>query len=364
MLEKEVARSKEKPKKVAVVLFNLGGPDSKEAVKPFLFNLFYDKYIIRLPVLFRYLVAKIISGRREKTAQEIYSHTGNKSPILEETTAQKLALEQKLKEIYKSQGLDFSVHIAMRHWHPFAKQTISEINEYQADEVILLPLYPQFSTTTTLSSIEDFKDKWKKYGKNTDKIKLSTVCCYPFNEKFIQAHIEQLKLKISSIKDKNKYQILFSAHGLPKKIVDQGDPYQWQVEQTVDQIVVRLKEDISYKITYQSRVGPLEWLKPDTEEEIKKAGKEGRSLILVPIAFVSEHVETLVELDIEYAKIAKEYGIDYIRVPTLSVSDIFIDSLVEIVKDTENRPDDKKEKIYPYGGKRVCPDGFTDCPCK
>lgn len=364
MSEKKVVSSKEKNKKVAVVLFNLGGPDSLDAVKPFLFNLFFDKYIIRLPAPFRYLIAKLISSRRNKIAQEIYSNTGNKSPILKETQAQKLALEKKLSEQYKGTSTEFQVFIAMRHWHPFAEEAIAEIDKYGADEVVLLPLYPQFSTTTSLSSIEDFKDKWRKRKNIGKEAELLPVCCYPFNKKFINSHVALLKEKISNIKDKSKYRILFSAHGLPKKIVEQGDSYQWQVEKTVELIMAELKEEIDYKVTYQSRVGPLEWLKPDTEEEIKEAGKAGASLIVVPVAFVSEHVETLVELDIEYAEIAEEYKIDYLRVPTLSIDDSFIDGLAEIVEDALARPEDKRAgKNFPYGNKRICPDNFSDCPC-
>lgn len=363
MSEKKQTASQEIKKKTAVVLFNLGGPDSLDSVKPFLFNLFFDKYIIRLPTFLRYVIAKIISSRRNKIAQEIYSNTGNKSPILQETQAQKEALERRLQEYSKDTKREYKSFIAMRHWHPFAEHAISEINEYKPDDVVLLPLYPQFSTTTTLSSIEDFKDKWEKKGENTEKIGLNSVCCYPLNKKFIKAHVKLLKEKISDIQNKSDYRILFSAHGLPQKIVDQGDPYQWQVEKTVEQIVKELNEEIEYRITYQSRVGPLEWLKPDTEEEIIEAGKEKKSLIVLPIAFVSEHVETLVELDIEYGDIAKQYGIDYIRVPALGVTDLFIDSLAEIVVNAEQRSEEEKGKNYPDSNKRICPDNFVSCPC-
>lgn len=345
-----------KNKKTAIVLFNLGGPDKLSSVKPFLFNLFFDKNIITLPLFLRYFIAKIISSRREKIAKEIYKNIGGKSPIVEETQKQIEALKA---ELNISADFEFELFMCMRHWHPMSDEIVEKIENYLPDEVILLPLYPQFSTTTTGSSIEDFQDKMKKKKINTT---CKTICCYPFEENFLKAHAELITNAIDKIKDKNNYKILFSAHGLPQKIVDSGDPYQWQIENTVASVIKLLDiKKLDYKITYQSRVGPLEWLKPDTEEEIKRTSAEKKEIIIVPIAFVSEHVETLVELDIEYKAIAEKHDVNYVRVPTLSVNKLFIESLSEIIIRAS-----KKEGSFLLSSKmtKTCPGNFEKCPCK
>ncbi len=345
-----------KNKKTAIVLFNLGGPDSKKAVKPFLFNLFNDKYIISIPKIFRYCLAWIISSRREKTAQKIYSYIGNKSPILEETKAQSLALEQVLKDKLES---NYKVFICMRHWHPMSDKVVKNVIDYDPDEVILLPLYPQFSTTTSLSSIEDFTGKMKRI---LPKIDYKTICCYPNDDKFIESHVDLIVKSFEKIKDKNNCRILFSAHGLPKKIIESGDPYQWQVENTVQSVMDQLPfSGVDYRICYQSRVGPLEWIGPNAEEEIKIAGKDRKDVVIIPISFVSEHSETLVELDIEYKEIADKYGINYVRVPTLSCNNYFIDSLKNMVISASNF---KNSFLYSNEMKRICPSSYSKCPCK
>lgn len=342
-------------KKSAIVLFNLGGPDKKESVKPFLFNLFNDKYIITVPKFFRYIIAWIISSRRNKEAQEIYQHLGGKSPILEETQKQANALKTKLI----SDGINSEVFVCMRHWHPMSDEVVEKIENYDPDEIILLPLYPQFSTTTALSSIEDFTDAIK--GKKLEKALLKTVCCYPNEFNFLKSHVNLINSAIKSVKDKNNFRILFSAHGLPKKIIKDGDPYQWQVNNSVMEIVNLLAIDnLDYKITYQSKVGPLEWLGPDTEDEIKQACSEQKELVIVPIAFVSEHSETLVELDIEYKEIADKHGINYIRVPALGVCDFFVSALADIVKKASNYD---KNFISSSNMSRVCPKKYSKCKC-
>lgn len=348
-------------KKIAVVLFNLGGPDSLNAIKPFLFNLFNDQYIITLPSVLRFLVAKLISTRREKVAKAIYANTGGKSPILEETLAQKEALKQ---ELIKNSDITFELFICMRHWHPMTAEVIKNIKNYEPNEIILLPLYPQFSTTTTASSLNEFAKNLSK--ELIDKIKLKTICCYPLNEGFIDSHVKLIEAKLSDKMDLSNYRMLFSAHGLPEKIVKAGDPYQWQIEQTVFKIINKLQllpkfKKIDYKVTYQSRVGPLKWLEPNTEDEIKIAGKDNKSLIIVPVAFVSEHVETLVELDIEYKHIADEHNIDYVRVPTLSTNELFIKSLANMILNFSSR---EYSCLSSSNFSRICPDIYGKCPCK
>ena len=348
-------------KKIAVVLFNLGGPDSLNAIKPFLFNLFNDQYIITLPSVLRFLVAKLISTRREKVAKAIYANTGGKSPILEETLAQKEALKQ---ELIKNSDITFELFICMRHWHPMTAEAVKNIKNYEPNEIILLPLYPQFSTTTTASSLNEFARNLSK--ELIDKTKLKTICCYPLDEGFIDSHVKLIEAKLSDKVDLSNYRMLFSAHGLPEKIVKAGDPYQWQIEQTVFKIINKLQllpkfKKIDYKVTYQSRVGPLKWLEPNTEDEIKIAGKDNKSLIIIPVAFVSEHVETLVELDIEYKHIAAEHNIDYVRVPTLSTNELFIKSLANMILNFSSRD---SSCLSSSNFSRICPDIYGKCPCK
>jgi len=344
-----------KNKKTAIVLFNLGGPDSLDSVKPFLFNLFFDKKIINLPTILRYFIAWFISVGREKTAKEIYKNIGGRSPIVAETQKQIDALKKNLQSNLKS---DFEIFMCMRHWHPMSNQVVVQIEQYAPDEIILLPLYPQFSTTTTASSIEDFT---RKLNRNSINVPCKIICCYPNDENFAKAHADLVKQAIGQVKDKNNYRILFSAHGLPKKIIASRDPYQWQVETTVKSVIdLLMNPDLDYKITYQSRVGPLEWLDPNTEDEIKSAARQGKELIIVPIAFVSEHVETLVELDMEYKEIADKYGINYIRVPTLSVNELFISSLSDIIIKAGRKDG---SFLLSSNMSRICPSNYKKCLC-
>jgi ferrochelatase len=213
--------------KTAIILFNLGGPDQLSSVRPFLFN---DKAIINLPNPFRFLLAKLISSRRYKKASDIYHLIGCRSPLREITICQSVALEKEL-----SKSGDFRVFTSMRYWHPFSFEIIDEVLDYQLDQVILLPLYPQFSTTTSKSSIDDFTDHFnKKINKNESKITIKSICCYPVEPNFIASHARLLKETIKksgqNIDDFLKnFRILFSAHGLPQKVIDKGDPYVYQV---------------------------------------------------------------------------------------------------------------------------------------
>jgi ferrochelatase len=340
---------KEVKEKTAVILFNLGGPDNLKAVKPFLFNLFNDKAIISVPNPIRYFLAKLISSRREKIAQDIYKEIGGKSPILQQTKEQAKLLEKELNK----KG-EFKTFIVMRYWKPFTKLTVKEVKKYNPDKIILLPLYPQFSTTTSDSSIKE----WHKIAKKEKLVsETKTICCYPNEGGFIDAHIDEIKKKISKIKNLKNYRFLFSAHGLPQKIIDKGDPYQWQVEETAHNIIKKLNiKELDYTICYQSKVGPLKWLEPSTEHEIEKAGKEKKSLIIVPLAFVSEHSETLVELDIEYKEVAEKAGVqDYVRVPTLSLNKKFIAMLATLCE--KSLISDNS-----FYQNKICPNSFCKCP--
>ena len=307
-------------KRVAVLLFNLGGPKTPEDVKPFLYNLFRDKYIIGLPFGIRQGVASMIANRRAADARKNYAYMGGGSPILKETEAQARALESYINT--NTKGVEARVFVGMRYWHPFIEQAATDIAAWRPDEVVLLPLYPQFSSTTTLTAFEAFQKAYKGSGK------VSRICCYSNNDHFIKAHVDLIQARLKQIKDRRDYRLLFSAHGLPEKIVRQGDPYQAQVEATVARVMTALNTDIEHFICYQSRVGPLKWIGPSTDNTIRAAGADGKNVIVVPIAFVSEHIETLVELDIEYSHLAKEVGIsDYIRIPALGVNDNYVRAL-------------------------------------
>ncbi|WP_339633081.1 ferrochelatase [uncultured Sneathiella sp.] len=337
--------------KKAIVLFNLGGPDKPASVEPFLFNLFNDPAIIRLPNPFRWLVAKLISRRRAPVAKEIYSYIGGASPILEQTKAQADALQASLET---SGDDEYKVFISMRYWHPFSNETAAEVRDWAPDEVILLPLYPQFSSTTTGSSFSDWQSEAKKAGIT---LPTTSLCCYPMEEGFIAAYANQISEKLKEVPDGQPVRLLFSAHGLPQKIVDQGDPYQFQVEETAKRVAAKLDmPDLDWKVCYQSRVGPMKWLEPSTETEIHRAGEEKIGLVIVPIAFVSEHSETLVELDIEYAKLAKEKGVvGYYRVNTVGVHADFITGLAAMVLKMQTA------NVSSEAGARICPTGFKDC---
>jgi ferrochelatase len=330
--------------KRAVVLFNLGGPDGPDAVRPFLFNLFSDPAIIGLPQPLRWLVAKMISARRAPVARAIYGHIGGKSPLLDLTRAQAEALEREL-------GGETRVFIAMRYWHPLSDETARAVKAYQPDEVVLLPLYPQYSTTTTGSSVADWHRAARAAGVDAPT---RTVCCYPQGTGWIGA---QAALVGDAIKDLDgPYRVLFSAHGLPKKVVDGGDPYQWQVERTAAAVVERLGIDkLDWSVCYQSRVGPLEWIGPSTEEELARAGVDGTAAVVVPIAFVSEHSETLVELDIEYKELAEKKGVPvYVRVPAVGTHPDFIAALAALVEGAGNG-------VCSNTGERLCPAMFGRC---
>lgn len=308
--------------KLAVVLFNLGGPDSLAAVEPFLTNLFSDPAIIKVPNFIRYALARIIARRRGQVARNIYAQMGGRSPIVPETEMQARALETALA----ARGVNAKCFIAMRYWNPLTLEAAKAVKEWAPDQVVLLPLYPQYSTTTTASS----RAEWERCVKALRMdIRQNAICCYPTEEGFLEAIADGVREAIAAVKPGVSYRLLFSAHGLPKRIVDAGDPYQMHVEQTVAGVLQRLRiPDLDWSICYQSRVGPLEWIGPATDAEVKRAGADRKGLIVVPVAFVSEHSETKVELDIEYAHLAKQSGVpDYIRVPTVRDSSKFIQGL-------------------------------------
>ncbi|MFT5182439.1 MAG: ferrochelatase [Alphaproteobacteria bacterium] len=343
--------------KIAVVLYNLGGPDTPDDVQPFLFNLFNDPMIIDAPGPIRWLLAKLISSRRAPIARKIYEHLGGGSPLLANTKAQADALDSLLAGTSSDEYRSF---VAMRYWHPKADAVAREVKAYAPDQIVLLPLYPQYSTTTAGSFIRVWQKAVASIGLDCPT---NSICCYPTEAGFVSAIAGSVRTayqKAANDNDKG-VRVLFSAHGLPKKIVEGGDPYQWQVEQTTKAVVDELAiTDLDWLNCYQSRVGPLEWIGPSTDDEIRRAGAEGLAIVIVPLAFVSEHSETLVELDIEYRHIGDAAGVvGYHRTPTVSVADAFIAGLARLVSVALS------DTPSPCSGSvsRLCPHEWSQCPC-
>lgn len=350
--------------KTAVILFNLGGPDKLDSVKEFLFNLFNDKAIIGLPQPLRFLLARLISSRREKKAQNIYSQIGGKSPLLDITLSQADSLQREL-----SFDGNYKVFVDMRYWHPMSKEVAKKVKEYAPNQIILMPLYPQFSSTTSGSSIENFL---RFFDKTNEKIKI--VCCYPIQDDFIRSHAMLIKQTIEKIstRDQSKIRLLFSAHGLPQKVINSGDPYVFQINETTNKIIEFLNENkgtskIDFSICYQSKVGPLQWTSPSLEYEIRRVSLDKKIPVIIPIAFVSDHSETLVELDIEYRDLAKKIGIEsYFRVPSLNLDGNFIKALAKICQNVAKS--DSSQIFCAEKAERICPKNFKLClnpnPCR
>lgn len=337
--------------RIAVILLNLGGPDSLKAVKPFLTNLFSDPAIINIPWPMRWLLARFIAWRRTPIAMKIYEQIGGASPLLENTEAQRGKLEQELADLG-----EVRCFISMRYWHPLSNVTVEEVREFMPERVILLPLYPQFSRTTTGSSFDDWQHAALRAGLN---VPTSAVCCFAKSSEYVAALAGSVRSALYGPKPKGPLRILFSAHGLPKKIVASGDPYQWQIEQTAAAVVEEIGvSSLDWVVCYQSRVGPLEWLSPYTEDELDRAARDNVGVVMVPIAFVSEHSETLVELDIDYRARAERLGIsDYRRVPALGVDEGFIVALANLVRQAVGRQADVSNSSC----QRICPK-FMRCP--
>lgn len=339
--------------RVAVVLFNLGGPDRPEAVRPFLFNLFNDPAIIGAPQPIRWLLAQLISRRRAPVARDIYARLGGASPLLANTVKQARALEQALAADATVEARCF---IAMRYWYPMAQETVAAVKDWRPDTVTLLPLYPQYSTSTTASSVAAWREAAGRAGLD---VPARTVCCYPAQDGLVKAIAARVRDGLRAAVKHGRPRVLFSAHGLPERIVRRGDPYAWQVERTAAAVAAELDgEDFEWVVCYQSRVGPLEWLRPYTEDELRRAGSDGVPLVVVPVSFVSEHSETLVELDMEYRERAAALGVPaYLRTPTVDDDPAFIDGLAALVRQALS----SDTEVCSAAGGRTCPAAFGKC---
>jgi ferrochelatase len=283
-------------------------------------------------------------------ARKIYDHIGGRSPIFEETRKQANELEAALS----GDGVEAKAFVAMRCWHPFSDGAARAVKTFAPDKIVLLPLYPQYSTTTSASSLKDWARAAKKAGLKTPT---SRVCCYPYEPGFVAGMAARIGAVAETLQPDRSYRLLLSAHGLPKRTIAKGDPYQWQVEQSAAAVVKALnRPELEPIVCYQSRVGPLQWIGPATDAEIIRAGKDGKGVILAPIAFVSEHSETLVELDIEYRKLAAEAGVpDYRRAATVSTQPAFIAGLAGLVRAAIDG------KTVTCGDGRICPAAHKRC---
>jgi ferrochelatase len=348
-----------KTRKLAVVLFNLGGPDSPAAIKPFLLNLFRDPAILRVPFFVRPLLARLIAGARLKPATENYAILGGKSPLLELTQEQGVALERALS----GPGIEAKCFIAMRYWHPFSEEAVAEVKAWGADEVFLLPLYPHYSTTTTGSSLAAWRDAAVRLGFARP---VTTLCCWFDDAAYVAATAAIVRRSLVSARETAKapLRILFSAHGLPETIVARGDPYQFQIESTVQAVVDEMQsygEKLDWRVCYQSRATPQKWLDPSTESAVEEAARDGCAVLVVPIAFVSEHSETLVELDVEYRELAEKMGVPgYYRVPAQNSDPAFIGALAQAVLSAR----DRGTGLCSTRGGRACPGKHLDCPMR
>ena len=308
----------------AVVLLNLGGPDSLDAIEPFLFNLFSDKDIFKIPIGQSFF-AKTISKRRAPKVSEEYKLIGGNSPINEWTETQRKLLEERLRS--ESNNLD--AFTAMRYWHPLTEEVTAQIESGNYEKVILLPLYPHYSISTTGSSFNE----WKRHYKG-DAAKLIYVNAYYEHPDYIRAINGRIDESLGFFPEdiRNQVQLVFSAHGTPVSMVKKGDPYSKQVQRTVELVMETRNNSHPYHLCYQSKVGPVKWLEPSTDQMIEKLAREGkRDLLIVPISFVSDHVETLYELDIEYRHVADQNNIrNYFVMKGLNDSAEFISALAKI----------------------------------
>jgi protoporphyrin/coproporphyrin ferrochelatase len=316
-------------KKYGIVLLQLGGPDSLDAVEPFLYNLFRDPDIIDFPLsfLFRKRLARIISRKRSPKIREHYRHMGGKSPILELTEAQAKALEARLKD-----SIDARVYIAMRYWKPFTEEAVASLANDGITDVILVPLYPHYSSTTTGSSVNE----WNRIVKRKPHYSFSTklVREYPTHPSYIDSFIDRINEGLDRFPSEHRDEVflLFSAHGTPVKLVRKGDPYKFQIEETVEAIMDRSKFPNPHTLSFQSRVGPEKWLEPFTDATVERLGKEGiDKMLIIPIAFVSDHIETLFELNVEVREIAEEHGMGQFEVmPALNDHPKYIEALADL----------------------------------
>jgi protoporphyrin/coproporphyrin ferrochelatase len=341
--------------RLGVLLLNLGGPEQLSDVRPFLFNLFSDPEIIRIPIAaFQKPLAWIISTSRAKKSQANYEKIGGGSPLRRITEAQARALESQLR----SQGEDAKVYIGMRYWHPFTEDALAQIKQDEIEQLVILPLYPQFSISTSGSSFRLIEKIWNE-NPHLKPPQYTVIADWYQEPGYLQAMSELIATEIDKCPNPDLAHVFFSAHGVPVSYVEEaGDPYQTEIEECTELIMQKIGRQNNHSLAYQSKVGPIEWLQPYTEDAIVGLAEKGvTELVVVPISFVSEHIETLEEIDIEYREIAEEAGIHtFNRVPALDTNPVFIQTLVDLVLRAAAAPSldidrvtqmKKKIKMYP-----------------
>jgi protoporphyrin/coproporphyrin ferrochelatase len=341
--------------RVGVLLLNLGGPDKLDDVGPFLYNLFSDPEIIRLP--FPWLqkpLAWFIATRRTQKSQENYKQIGGGSPLRQITEAQGEALKEQLQVL----GEDAKIYVGMRYWHPYTEEAIASLTQDELEKLVILPLYPQFSISTSGSSFRLLEQMWKVDPK-LQHIEYTVIPSWYKQPGYLKAMAELIAQELDQLANPDEAHIFFSAHGVPKSYVEEaGDPYQQEIEECTQLIMRTLNRTNSHTLAYQSRVGPVEWLRPYTEDAIEELGHQGvKNLVVVPISFVSEHIETLQEIDIEYRELAEESGIEnFRRVPALNTHPTFVRALADLVINALKSPNlnlsqvtqmKKRVKMYP-----------------
>ncbi|WP_072620394.1 ferrochelatase [Spirulina major] len=340
--------------RIGVLLLNLGGPDTLEDVRPFLFNLFADPEIIRLPVPWlQKPLAWFISSRRVSVSQDNYRQIGGGSPLRQITEAQGEALAQQLKD----QGTDTKVYIGMRYWHPFTEEAIARIKADNITKLVILPLYPQFSISTTGSSFRLLEQLWQD-DPELRQLNYTVVPSWYKHPHYLNAMAQLIAQELDQFENPDPVHIFFSAHGVPLSYVEEaGDPYQKEIEDCTRQIMATLSRPNPYTLAYQSRVGPVEWLKPYTEDALVELGQSGiKQIVVVPISFVSEHIETLQEIDIEYREIAEEAGIhEFRRVPALNTHPEFINALTDLVYTALDQPPKTFAQVVQVGKTKIYP---------
>ncbi|MDD2852225.1 MAG: ferrochelatase [Desulfuromonadaceae bacterium] len=313
------------PNKTAVLLLQMGGPDSLPAIEPFLYNLFSDRDIIRIgPAFLQPVIARFIARRRAKKVLEYYRKIGNKSPIRELT-------EQQATELEKVLGSGYRCFVAMRYSHPDTAEALAAILREGITNVIALSLYPHYSRATVGSSINALQRELKKCAA---PLKVSYINQFYDHPAYIAALAEKIEQGLAGFSERNRVQLVFSAHGLPQSFIDSGDPYLAHIQETVRLAMMRFG-GVSHHLAFQSRAGPVKWLEPSTEAKISELASSGcTELLMVPISFVSDHIETLYEIDIQYKEEATALGIkDFRRIGALNSSPAFIACLAQLVKD-------------------------------
>ena len=317
--------------RVGIVLLNLGGPERIQDVGPFLYNLFADPEIIRLPIpALQKPLAWLISTLRSNKSQEAYRSIGGGSPLRRITDQQ----ARELQSLLRQRNVDATTYVAMRYWHPFTESAVADMKADGIEQVVVLPLYPHFSISTSGSSFRELQ-RLRQGDERFAQLPLRAIRSWHDHPGYLKAMAQLMEREIDACVDPSTAHVFFSAHGVPKSYVEEaGDPYQKEIESCAELIMKTLGRDNPWTLAYQSRVGPVEWLQPYTEEALEELGEKGiKELVVVPISFVSEHIETLEEIDIEYREIATEAGVsNFRRVPALDIDPTFIASLADLVE--------------------------------